>query len=87
MAGAELGALIVAGVAIYVTLRGLRNQLWLQMLSEYTRRYSAIVADLPSSARQPGASFDASDLPSDQHDQLLNSVRAYLNLCAEEFFL
>src|SRR5919204_1171163 len=87
IAVAEVVAVFVAGTAVYITLRGLRHELWLQTFAEYTRRYSEIVMNLPSESRRPGGAFDLSQLGSDQRNLVLNSVRAYLNLYSEEFYL
>jgi hypothetical protein len=84
---ASIAGVIVAIVAIVVTLRGLRDQLWLQTFSKYTRRYGEIVRELPSEARRPGAQFVFDDLPADEQGRVLNIARAYLNLCSEEYFL
>jgi hypothetical protein len=80
------GVLIALG-ALWVTLRGVRDQLWLHTFAEYTRRYGEIVRELPSEARRPGGKFVFEDLPPDEQGQVLNTARAYLNLCSEEFFL
>jgi hypothetical protein len=84
---ASVAGVIVALVAIVVTVRGLRDQLWLQTFSEYTRRYGEIVRELPSEARHPGAQFIFDNLPVDEQGRVLNIARAYLNLCSEEYFL
>lgn len=73
--------------AVAVSLRGLRDQLWLQTFAEYTRRYSDIVRELPSEARRPGGSFVFEELEPDEQGRMLNIARAYLNLCSEEYFL
>ena len=41
----------------------MRDQLWLQTFSEYTRRYAEVVRDLPSDSRRPNSSFDINTLP------------------------
>jgi hypothetical protein len=84
---ASVAGVIVALVAIVVTLRGLHDQLWLQTFSEYTRRYGEIARQLPSEARRPGARFIFDDLPADEQGRVLNVARAYFNLCSEEYFL
>lgn len=43
IAGTGVASVLVAGVAVFYSLQGLRDQLWLQMFSEYTRRYAEIV--------------------------------------------
>jgi hypothetical protein len=37
--GTGLATVVVTGVGLLVTLKSVRDQLWLQMFSEYTRRY------------------------------------------------
>lgn len=87
IAVAKVGAVLLAGLAIFMTLRGLRAQLWLVTFAEYTRRYSEIVEDLPSDSRRPGGGFRLAELAPEQRGRVLNTVRAYLNLCSEEFYL
>jgi hypothetical protein len=84
---AEVAAVLIAGGGIYMTLRGLRDQLWLTTFSEYTRRYSEITRKLPAESRRPGSDFQVEALPKDQQGELQNAVREYLNLCSEEFYL
>jgi len=71
----------------YVGLRGIREQLWLQTFSEYTRRYSEIMDGLAFEARRPGGIFDFNQLPSAEREQTLGVMRRYLNLCSEELYL
>jgi hypothetical protein len=84
---AELAAVVVGITAILVTLRAVRDQLWIQTFTEYTGRYAEIWDDLPSEARVPGSDFDLDVLPTAERGRLLNTVRGYLNLCSEEFWL
>jgi hypothetical protein len=72
---------------VWVTLRGIREQLWLLTFSEYTRRYAEIVDMLPPDARRPGATFDFAALSPPERDRILTAMRRYLNLCSEERFL
>lgn len=84
---AQVAAVLVAAFAIVVTLKGLRNQLWVVVFTEYTKRYADIVKDLPSEARRPNGQFDLTKLSGDDHERAYNAMRGYLNLCSEEFFL
>jgi hypothetical protein len=84
---AALAGTTVTAAALYVTIRGMRDQLWLHTFSEYTRRYAEVVRDLPSDSRRPNSSFDIHALADEERDRVLNSARAYLNLTSEEFFL
>jgi hypothetical protein len=84
---AALATAAAAAAGLYVTMNGLRDQLWLQTFAEYTRRYADVVRDLPSESRRPGSAFDIARLAPDEREVVLNSARAYLNLTSEEYFL
>jgi len=84
---ATVATVVLAGAGVWITLRGIRDQLWLQTFAEYTRRYSEIVRDLPSESRRPGSDFSLDALNPDERGRVLNAARAYLNLTSEEFFL
>lgn len=83
----EIAAVVVGAGAILLALKGVREQLWLMTFTEYTKRYSDIVKDLPSEARRPQGNFDLTKLDPEQRDRVLNTMRNYLNLCSEEYFL
>jgi hypothetical protein len=84
---ATVAGVLVALFAIAATLKGLKDQLWLQTFAEYTRRYGEIVRELPSEARRPGGNFVFEELETEEQGRVLNIARSYLNLCSEEFFL
>jgi hypothetical protein len=83
----QVVAVLLAGFAIIVTLRGIRDQLWVVVFTEYTRRHAEIVKELPSESRRPGAKFELSQLAGPDRDRVYNTMRAYLNLCWEEYYL
>ena len=87
IAASAIATLAVTGVGIVVALKGVRDQLWLQMFSDYTRRYHEIVRDLPSESRDPEGTFDFESLDGAKRGDILNAVRGYLNLCSEEYYL
>jgi hypothetical protein len=82
-----LATVAVTGVGVLVTLKGVRDQLWLQMFSEYTRRYQEIVRELPSESRDPDGTFNFEQLDAREKGTVLNAARGYLNLCSEEYYL
>ena len=84
---AQLGVLAVTAVAIFISLRGLRDQLWLQTFSEYTRRYAEALDPLPAAARLHDGHWDLHEISAADHQALLAAARRYLNLCSEEFYL
>ncbi len=83
----QAGVLALTGLAIAMSLRSVRDQLWLQTFSDYTRRYLEILDRLPEEARVPDESVDLDDLPAPERRRLLVSLRRYFNLCSEEFYL
>jgi hypothetical protein len=84
---AQLGVLVVTAVAVYVTLRGLRDQLWLQTFTDYTRRYLNVIEDLPDAARLPAGQWSAEAVSGEDRRAIDRAIRRYLNLCSEEFYL
>ena len=84
---ATFALVLITGIAGLLSLRGLREQLWLVTFTEYTRRYSEIMDALPFEARRPGGQFDLEALPADERDRALGAMRKYLNLSSEELYL
>lgn len=70
----------------YKTLREIRNQLWISTFSDYTKRYSEIICQLPDAASDPKNSLLA-DISKIDKDKLMGLMRAYYDLCSEEYYL
>ena len=73
-----IAALATAGVTaagLYLTIRTIRDQLWLQTFAEYTRRYADVVRDLPSESRRPDSGFDIEKLAPEERNDVLNAAR------------
>lgn len=83
----QLGVLAATGLAIVMSLRAVRDRLWLQTFSDYTRRYDDILDRLPEEARLQEQSLNLDELPTAQRGKLLVGFRRYFNLCSEEFYL
>jgi hypothetical protein len=83
----QLGILAVTGFAVALSIRSVRDELWLQTFSDYTRRYLDILDSLPEEARVPEGSVDPEALLPDERRRLLISLRRYFNLCSQEFYL
>lgn len=85
-AWAQVAAVLAAAVAIYASLRGIRNDLWLQMFTEYTSRYSAITSELAQGLRtKQGPCLQ--ELADSEREKALGTMRRYFNLCSEEMYL
>ncbi|MDF1821049.1 MAG: hypothetical protein P1U64_05740 [Alcanivoracaceae bacterium] len=79
-----IGVLITA-LALLFTIHSFKKQLQLNFFAEYTRRYQEIILNLPETINQPDFNFDALD--SSSRDKSLRYMRAYFDLCSEEYFL
>jgi hypothetical protein len=82
-----IATLLATGVVIFVTLKGVRDELWLQTFAEYTRRYLDYVRAIPSPARDPDSGFTLAGLDEEERERMLNAARMYVNLCSEEHYL
>lgn len=87
IAAGSLATLLLTAAAIFFSVRGLRHQLWLQTFGDYTRRYAALVHDLPVVARDPKLDLTLNDFNGEDQDRLVTFARGYFNLCSEEHFL
>jgi len=58
-----IASVLMTGAAIVYSLRGVRQQLWLQTFSKFTARYNSIVGDFPSDAWDPYGTFIQKSCP------------------------
>jgi hypothetical protein len=79
------GATILGVFFVARQLYLLRDQLRLQQYIEYTKRYQEIVLSFPESINE--ASFLLENLPRDERDKTMRHMRAYFDLCFEEWDL
>jgi len=84
---ANLAAVAIGGIAILITIAGLREQPQTSTFLEYTKRYSETMSVLPFDARTPGADLHLADLLADARMKVLTAYRDYFNLCWEEMWL
>ncbi|NVK43052.1 MAG: hypothetical protein HWE39_17545 [Oceanospirillaceae bacterium] len=79
-----IGVFITA-LALWFTVRSFKNQLQLSFFADYTKRYQEITLNFPESINEKDFSFD--DLSPEVRDKTLRYMRAYFDLCSEEYFL
>lgn len=84
---AQLGVLLVTALAVFVTLRGVRDQLWLQTFTDYTKRYLDAMERFPASALRTESPVLLEAMPPEEAVQFIAAMRRFLNLCSEEFYL
>lgn len=76
---------LIPGCALAFTIRSFRRQLQLNFFSEYTRRYQEIMLNFPGGINREDFELESLDVQS--KDKVLRYMRAYFDLCSEEFFL
>ncbi|TPW23422.1 hypothetical protein FH712_10015 [Marinobacter nauticus] len=77
--------MIITAVALGFTVTSFKKQLQLNFFADYTKRYQEIILNFPESINEQD--FDLEKLPEDQRDRTLRNMRAYFDLCSEEYFL
>jgi hypothetical protein len=68
------------------TLKQIKDQIMVSVFMEYTQRYAAIIRELPDSVSSPDCSV-LKTLSKQEKDKVMGLMRAYFDLCAEEFYL
>jgi len=75
----------VPTIALFVTINQFKKQLQLSVFSDYTKRYQEIILNFPACIGR--RDFDFSALDSITRDNVLRYMRAYFDLCSEEYYL
>ena len=78
------GAFITA-IALYKTVSNFKKQLQLNFFAEYTKRYQEIMLNFPEIINEDN--FDFNNLDKEIRDRIKRYMRAYFDLCSEEYFL
>lgn len=78
-------ALIISLFSIWLQDKGVRKQLQVVNISEYTKRYQEIIEKFPRSVLDKN--FDINSLSQDDKEKLLRSMWIYFDLCYEEYIL
>ncbi|HIK07018.1 MAG TPA: hypothetical protein IGS40_20395 [Trichormus sp. M33_DOE_039] len=76
-------ALIASLFSIWIQDRGVRKQLLVANVSEYTKRYQEIILNLPKSVIFDD--FNLESLDGEERDKILRYMWIYFDLCYEEF--
>jgi hypothetical protein len=84
---ASLATVALSGLAIYVGLKSVRDQMRVTVFLEYTERYAKIMDNMPYKAREPGSGYRLASQSDEERHRVLEVFREYLNLCSEEKWL
>jgi hypothetical protein len=76
---------IITALALWFTVRSFKDQLQLSFFADYTKRYQEITLNFPESINEKDFSFEG--LSPEVRDKTLRYMRAYFDLCSEEYFL
>ena len=79
------GGLIVSLVYNIIQQKAFTKQMRLQFFAEFTKRYQEIIVHFPVSISDPD--FDYAKLEPSVRDYALRYMRAYFDLCSEEYHL
>jgi len=79
-----IGMLITA-IGLWWSIKSFKKQLRLNFFAEYTKRYQKIILNFPESVNKKD--FNINKLSKVSRDKTLRYMRAYFDLCSEEYFL
>ena len=74
----------ITAVALLFTVKSFQKQLQLNFFSEYTKRYQEITLNFPESIN--AFDFNYETLSDEKRDKTLRYMRAYFDLCSEEYY-
>ncbi|CAK1776672.1 DUF4760 domain-containing protein [Vibrio crassostreae] len=78
-------AAFITAIGLICTIKSFNKQQKLVVFMDYTKRYQEICINLPDNINEADFSFD--DLDSDEKKKTLRYMRAYFDLCSEEYHL
>lgn len=82
---ATLTGAFITAFALYKTISNFKKQLQLNFFADYTKRYQEIFLNLPGNINE--SNFDFKDLDKETREKTKKYMRAYFDLCSEEYFL
>ena len=77
--------MIIMTITLRVTVSNFQKQLQLNFFADYTKRYQEITLNFPESINE--RDFEISKLDPVVRDKTLRYMRAYFDLCSEEYYL
>ncbi len=77
----QLGALLVSIIVLIIMIINFNNQMKLSFFAEYTKRYQEIMLNLPEGINTNSVAYN------DSSERVRRYLRAYIDLCSEEFYL
>lgn len=78
---------IVAIIALIWQSNLTQEQMKLNFFADYTKRYQEIYLNLPDNVNEIDFDFNSDKFPSEVRKKTIRYMRAYFDLCSEEYFL
>lgn len=77
--------LVITGGGLWIAIKQFNQQLRLNFFAEYTKRYQEIILNFPEKINE--LTFKISELSPEIQDHTLRYMRAYFDLCSEQYYL
>ncbi len=77
--------MLITAVALWFTISSFKKQLQLNFFADYTKRYQEITLNFPENINEDN--FKLENLEKSVKDKTLRYMRAYFDLCSEEYYL
>ena len=77
--------MLITAIALWFTISSFKKQLQLNFFADYTKRYQEIILNLPENINDEN--FKLESLEKSVKDKTLRYMRAYFDLCSEEYYL
>lgn len=81
----SITATVIMAIALFITVYHFKKQLQLTFFAEYTKRYQEIILNFPENINEENFDFDS--LTPETRAKTLRYMRAYFDLCSEEYYL
>ncbi len=82
--GATLISILVVWFYSHRQLREVKNQVWVSIYSDYTKRYADITSKFPENINQDSYEVDPGK---EEYPEVMRAMRLYFDLCYEEYSL
>jgi len=78
-------SMLITAIALWFTISSFKKQMQLTFFADYTKRYQEIIINLPENINDREFNYD--DLDTKTKNKTLKYMRAYFDLCSEEYHL
>jgi len=83
--GVSTVVMLITAIALWFTISNFKKQLQLNFFADYTRRYQEINLNFPENINENDCKIE--NLEPEIKSKTLRYMRAYFDLCSEEYYL